>query len=77
MSQVYEPVWAGITGGGGCGYGLHICNPSLTRTHDMGSQVLLVSVIGSLVVSKPTKDCTNHPQMTSVWKSGLMTGKRL
>jgi len=60
MSWVYEPVWVGITGGGGCG--LSICNPSLTHTHDTGSWVLLVSVVESHAVSKPMKDCTNHPQ---------------
>ena len=34
----------GIMGGGRCGLG--ICNPSLTRTRDMGSQVLPVSLMG-------------------------------
>ena len=45
MSRVYEPMWVGATGGGGCGCRLGICNPSPTRTCDTGSRVLPVSVI--------------------------------
>jgi hypothetical protein len=54
MSRVCEPVRVGVTGGGGCGCGLGICNPSLTRTRDMGSRISPVSVIESHTVSKPT-----------------------
>jgi len=62
MSWVYEPVQVGIMGGSGCRCGLGICNPSLTSTCDMGSWVLPVSVVESHAVTKPMKDCTNHPQ---------------
>ena len=50
MSRVCEPVRVGATGGGGCRCGLRIHNPSPTRTRDMGSQVLPVSVIESHAV---------------------------
>jgi hypothetical protein len=36
MSRVYEPVWVGATGDCGCRYGVRVCNPRSTRTHDMG-----------------------------------------
>jgi len=36
MSRVYEPVWVGATGDCGCGYGMWVCNPHSTCTHDMG-----------------------------------------
>ena len=50
MSQVYEPVRVGATGGSGCGCRLGICNPSPTHSRDTGSQVLPVSVIESHAV---------------------------
>ncbi|KIK00419.1 hypothetical protein K443DRAFT_100416 [Laccaria amethystina LaAM-08-1] len=56
MSRVCEPVWVGVTGGGGCGLG--ICNPSLTRTRDTGSRVLPGE-------SRIFKTHTNHPQTTT------------
>jgi len=36
MSQVYKPMRVGATGDCRCGYGMRVCNPHSTRTHDMG-----------------------------------------
>jgi len=36
MSWVYEPVRVGAMGDCGCGYGMRVCNPHSTRTHDTG-----------------------------------------
>jgi len=36
MSRVYEPVWVGATGDCRCRYGMQVCNPHSTCTHDMG-----------------------------------------
>ena len=63
MSQVYEPVQVGVMGGGRCGLG--ICNPSLTHTHDTGSQVLPASMVDHGWFQNPQQSApTTHKQQS-------------